>query len=204
VRRVTFWLRTSTLPTTPPKSLPAWPSIGFRELATAMKPKGRAKSTKLSPAAQKTKKNEKDTIKSLCSRARASLEEGEVQKAHDLASRACTVLPRDSNNVHPIELLGEINIELGELEQARECFLEAVRRREGVPAENLQPGEEGKFLWLGQLSCGEDAEKWYTMGVECLLRLRDVTAEDDKRKYLDEKICQVYCSLIELYLTDLW
>src|ERR1700694_3691928 len=104
-------------------------------LARTMKPKALSKSTKLSPAAQKAHKAEKDTaktIQSLCLRSRTALEEGELQTAHELASRACGILPKDSPNVHPIELLGEINIEIGEPEQARECFLEAVRRREGV------------------------------------------------------------------------
>jgi hypothetical protein len=104
--------------------------------------------------------------------------------------------------VHPIELLGEINIELGEIEQARECFLEAVRRKEGSVEREL--GEEGKFLWLGQLSSEEEAEKWYVLGVEVLVRLVDGIAEDEKRQSVREKISEVYCSLIELYLTDLW
>src|ERR1700736_135336 len=118
-----------------------------------MKPKALSKSTKLSPAAQKAQKSQKKTAKaiaSLCSRSRTALEEGELSTAHDFASRACGILPKDSHNVHPIELLGEVNIELGEIEQARECFLEAVRRREGIASENIEAGEEGKFLWLGQ------------------------------------------------------
>jgi len=170
-----------------------------------MKPKAKSKSTKLSPTEQKARKQDQDSTKSilsLCSRARLSLEQGELSTAHDLASRACALLPKDSPNVHPIELLGEINIELGEIEQARECFLEAVRRKEGSVEREL--GEEGKFLWLGQLSSEEEAEKWYVLGVEVLVRLVDGIAEDEKRQSVREKISEVYCSLIELYLTDLW
>jgi tetratricopeptide (TPR) repeat protein len=170
-----------------------------------MKPKAKSKSTKLSPAEQKTRKQDQTSTKSitsLCSRARAALEEGEISTAHDLASRACTILPKDSPNVHPIELLGEIQIELGEIEQARECFLEAVRRKEGSGEKEL--GEEGKFLWLGQLSSEEEAEKWYNLGVQVLLRLIDAITEEEKIKPVKEKISEVYCSLIELYLTDLW
>src|SRR5579859_3862686 len=170
-----------------------------------MKPKQATKSTKLSPAAQKKAKSEKDTaksIQSLCSRSRAALEEGDLSVAHDLASRACAIVPRDSHNVHPVELLGEILIELGEIEQARECFLEAVRRREGVSG--VEPGEEGKFLWLGQLSSEEEAEKWYNLGVEALNKFLESTEDERQKKAIQEKISEVYCSLLELYLTDLW
>lgn len=65
-------------------------------------------------------------------------------------------------------------------------------------------GEEGKFLWLGQLSSEEEAEKWYNLGVEVLLRLSESVTEEEKRGVVREKISEVYCSLIELYLTDLW
>src|SRR5579859_4120135 len=170
-----------------------------------MKPKAKSKSTKLSPSEQKARKQDSvstKSITSLCSRSRTVLEEGDLSTAHDLASRACTILPKDSPNVHPIELLGEIKIELGEIEQARECFLEAVRRKEGQQEKEL--GEEGKFLWLGQLSSEEEAEKWYNLGVEVLLRLVDTITEEEKKGAVREKISEVYCSLIELYLTDLW
>jgi tetratricopeptide (TPR) repeat protein len=172
-----------------------------------MKPKTLSKSTKLSPAAQKAQKAGKDTgkaIASLCLRSRTALEEGELATAHELASRACEILPKDSPNVHPIELLGEINIELGEQEQARECFLEAVRRREGVGGGKLEAGEEGKFLWLGQLSTEEEAEKWYNLGANALIQFIESTTDDEMRKPIHDKICEVYCSLVELYLTDLW
>lgn len=172
-----------------------------------MKPKQKSKSTKLSPEAQKAKvkaKRAAESINELCSRARTALENGELDTAHELATKACSVLKADSPNVHPIELLGEIKIELGEIEQARECFLEAVRRRETVSEQSIEAGEEGKFLWLGQLSSEEEAVKWYTRGAETLLRLVDTITDDEKRKPIHEKISDVYCSLIELYLTDLW
>ena len=175
-----------------------------------MKPKTRSKSTKLSPTAQKARNEEKQsansekTIASLISRSRAALDEGDLTAAHDLAFRACSILPKDSANVNPIELLGEIQIELEEFEQARECFLEAVRRRENVASESLELGEEGKFLWLGQMSTGEEAERWYLKGVETLQRVLEKSTNEKEQKLIYEKICDVYCSIIELFLTDLW
>ena len=172
-----------------------------------MKPKAKSKSTKLSPAAQKAKKVAADTTKQLnaiLQQSRTALEEGEFQLAHDLASKACSLLPTDSTNTTPIELLGEISIELENLEPALQCFAEAIRRRENVDPHSFELGEEGKFLWMGQLDEGDQAEKWYLKGVDVLLHLLEKTTEDDQRKRIGDKLCSTYCSLIELFLTDLW
>ena len=172
-----------------------------------MKPKAKSKSTKLSPAAQKARKTAADTTKqitNLLQQSRAALEEGELQVAHDLASKACSLLPSTSTNTNPIELLGEINIELENFEPALQCFTEAIRRRENVDPETFELGEEGKFLWMGQLDEGDQAEKWYTKGVEILQRLVEKATDDHQRKRIREKLCSTYCSLIELFLTDLW
>jgi tetratricopeptide (TPR) repeat protein len=171
-----------------------------------MKPKSK-KSTKLSPTAQKAKKAEKGTadttktIASLIARSRAALEDGDLDGAHTLANRACQLLPPDSKNVQCIELLGELDIEAERFEEARECFLEAVRRREGV---EFEVGEEGKFLWLGQLNEGEEAQGWYLKGIEVLKRILEGTEGEGVRAKAGEKLSESYCSVVELYLTDLW
>ena len=172
-----------------------------------MKPKAKSKSTKLSPVAQKARKTLTDTAKqinSLLQQSRTALEEGELQVAHDLASKACSLLPADSTNTNPIELLGEINIELENFEPALQCFTEAIRRRENVDPETFELGEEGKFLWMGQLDEGDQAENWYNKGVEILQHLLETSPDDNQRKRIREKLCSTYCSLIELFLTDLW
>jgi tetratricopeptide (TPR) repeat protein len=171
-----------------------------------MKPKSK-KSTKLSPAAQKAKKTEKGTtditktISSLIARSRAALDDGDLDGAHSLANRACQLLPPDSKNVQCIELLGELNIEAERFGEARECFMEAVRRREGV---EFEVGEEGKFMWLGQLSEGEEARGWYLRGIEVLKQIREDTNDEGVQKKVGEKLSESYCSVVELYLTDLW
>jgi tetratricopeptide (TPR) repeat protein len=172
-----------------------------------MKPKAKSKSTTLSPVAQKARKTLADAAKqinSLIQQSRTALEEGELQVAHDLASKACSLLPANSTNTNPIELLGEINIELENFEPALQCFTEAIRRRENVDPETFELGEEGKFLWMGQLDEGDQAENWYTKGLEILQHLLETNTDDDQRNRIREKLCSTYCSLIELFLTDLW
>ena len=181
-------------------------------LVLATDPKGEAtmkpkKSTKLSPAAQKAKRAEKGssdtakTIASLITRSRAALEDGDLEGAHSLVTRACQLLSAESTNVQCIELLGELDIELEKFEEARECFLDAVRRRQNVVPE---PGEEGKFLWLGQLSEGKESEGWYLKGIAILQRILESTEDENIRARARDKLCESYCSVVELYLTDLW
>ena len=178
-----------------------------------MKPKARSrKSTKLSPAAQKARKSEKEstdvtkTITSLIQRSRAALEEGEIETAHQLAYRANLLLPKNSTHVQPIELLGELNIELEKFDDACECFMEAIKRRENVASESFEVGEEAKFLWLGQLSNGETSQKWYLRGIDVLQGILTRTADNELQTKIkiQEQLCSGYCSVTELYLTDLW
>jgi hypothetical protein len=175
-----------------------------------MKPKNKSKSTKLSPTAQKAHQVDQDStdstkaIVSLCSRSRTALEEGDPNVALELANRACSLLPKGSTNVHPLELVGEITVELGEFERARELFVEAAKRRENVPTDKIELGEEGKFAWLGQMSTAEEAEKWYLRAIDTLKILLEKSSDDIRRKIIHRKICVVYCSLVELFLTDLW
>jgi hypothetical protein len=175
-----------------------------------MKPKAKSKSTKLSPKAQKARKAEKESsnssksITSLVQRSRQALEEGDLDLAHNLAYRACQILPKDSSSVNPIELLAEINVELGKFEEAWDCFLEAVNRRDNVAPETLELGEEGKFFWLGQMSSEEDSERWFLQGIEVLQEILGRTADGTVQRLIHEKLSDGYCSLIELFLTDLW
>lgn len=175
-----------------------------------MKPKAKSKSTKLSPKAQKARKAENESssssksITSLVQRSRQALEEGDLDLAHNLAYRACQILPENSSNVHPIEHLAEINIELGKFEEAWDCFLEAVKRRENAAPETIELGEEGKFFWLGQMSSGEEAERWFLQGIQVLQQVLGRTTDDIVQRLIHGKLSDSYCSLIELFLTDLW
>jgi len=179
-----------------------------------MKPK--RKSTKLSPTEQKTKRMEKkkcyteEEIAKAVQLARELLESGNKKAALGYAETAVEMVPQSSANAEPFEFLGEVLIELSEPSCAYRVFQQAVERRRNVPPENYQLGEEAKFLWLGQLSEDEESEGWYLQGIstlENIINNKNTMEEDDGdslRKIVHEKLCNCYCNLIELYLTDLW
>ncbi|KAF2221184.1 TPR domain-containing protein, partial [Elsinoe ampelina] len=115
-----------------------------------------------------------------------------------------------------LNLLGEINIEAGDEDAAREYFLLAA----GLDGDGALPEEAGggaeKFMWLAQLSeeGGFDSVKWFEKGVVCLKgqieSLSKVVppglSKDQAELMLEEKreqVADALCSVVEIYMTDL-
>lgn len=164
--------------------------------------------------------------KELLAEATAHLEQGDALNAINVAKQALEVAldSDDSRACAAYNLLGEINVELGEIDTARTCFLQAAKIDEdGALAEELGGGPE-KFNWLAQLSeeGGADSVKWFDKAA-CALRaqiqlLTNAVAEakrkgsahgavekeleakiDEKKRKLSETLCAV----TEVYMTDL-
>lgn len=112
-----------------------------------------------------------------------------------------------------LNLLGEISVELGEIDDAVKYFSLGVK---GDP-EGTVPEEQGggaeKFLWLAQLSeeGGGDSVKWYEKGVQVLkaqiAAIEAQRGEDEERETMLEdkrgKVANALCGVVELYMTDL-
>ncbi|KAF1980825.1 TPR-like protein [Aulographum hederae CBS 113979] len=117
-----------------------------------------------------------------------------------------------------LNLLGEISVELGDIDAAREYFSLAVAADpEGSISEESGGGAE-KFLWLAQLSeqGGQESVRWFERGAE-VLRVRIGVLEErmarriplgkeeaeaelgDKRR----KLANALCGIAEVYMTDL-
>ncbi|GAB7365529.1 hypothetical protein MBLNU230_g6602t1 [Neophaeotheca triangularis] len=115
-----------------------------------------------------------------------------------------------------INLMGEINVELGEIDDARLCFEKAVTLDpEGKVPEAMGGGAE-KFLWLAQL-CDEGGQRsvdWYEKGVVALqheiaaLESGEVKGMDEEsllmmRVEKKRKLANALCGIVEVYMTDL-
>ena len=81
------------------------------------------------------------------------LQQGDITGSVPLAKRALSLLDPESEAALPaLNLLGEIHVELGEIDSARQYFLQAAAIDEdGTIGEDVGGGAE-KFLWLAQLS----------------------------------------------------
>jgi tetratricopeptide (TPR) repeat protein len=143
----------------------------------------------------------------------------ETSQPHEALSHAQTLLTtvrrlKTPNAILPaLNLLGEICIELGDAESARDYFTQAVEADpQGTIPEAVGGGAE-KFLWMAQLceEGGAASVGWFERGAAVLKREiaeleavgdRDETAEvqlEEKRG----KLANALCGVVEVYMTDL-
>jgi tetratricopeptide (TPR) repeat protein len=154
----------------------------------------------------------------LLAQATSLLEEGDPETAARIALVAYEHIGEGGRQAGAaLTLLGQIHVELGEVDTARAFFVAAVREDEdGSLPEDLGGGPE-KFLWLAQLSedGGQDSVSWFERGAAALrsqiqslteaLESRPLTRDAqeaviaEKRKRLAETLCAV----AEVYMTDL-
>jgi len=113
-----------------------------------------------------------------------------------------------------LNLLGEICIELGDADAARDYFLQAVAADpEGSIPEAVGGGAE-KFLWMAQLceEGGASSVGWFEKGAAVLKReiaeLEAAVGDVDETvevQLLEKrgKLANALCGVVEVYMTDL-
>ncbi|CAN8098779.1 unnamed protein product [Discula destructiva] len=189
------------------------------------RPSKKAKS-KARAQSKKASNNTSKPPKQLLVEATAHLEQGDAAGAVSLAKQAldAALEAEDARACAAYNLLGEIHVELGEIDAARTYFLEAVRiDADGALPEDVGGGAE-KFNWLAQLSeeGGADSVKWFDQAAACMraqIQVLTDAAADAKRKgsahrtletelvaKIDErklKLAETLCAVAEVYMTDL-
>ncbi|KAK2880694.1 hypothetical protein FQN49_000463 [Arthroderma sp. PD_2] len=154
----------------------------------------------------------KEDPQALFEQATVLLQTGQPDEALPLVERALNNTPSDSPKyLIGLNLVGEIYVELGEIDAAREKFLRAVELDpEGEIDETIDGGAE-KFLWLAQLSeeGGKDSVRWFERGVGALKRNLQTlegkggdTAEE-LREGFKKRLAHALCGVVEIYMTDL-
>jgi tetratricopeptide (TPR) repeat protein len=174
------------------------------------KPQNRAGESKKKAAS--ASKKPKASPDELLAQAALLLQTSQPEEALVAARRALNVLQPTSKPtlaaLPALNLLGEINVELGEPEAAREAFTVAIL----LDPEGVNDGAE-KFLWLAQLNedGGAESVRWFEKGVEVLKREVDalegkMVKKGDVTEALEEKklkIANSLCGIAEVYMTDL-
>ena len=149
----------------------------------------------------------------LLAEASESLQSGNPEAALPNAQQAVTLLT-SSEQASPaalagFSLLGQIQIELGDEDSAREAFKAAVALDPDGATPDDQGGGAEKFLWLGQLSeeGGQDSIQWFERGVAVLEReIALLQAQGNHSEEVDDrktKLASALCSMIEVWMTDL-
>jgi tetratricopeptide (TPR) repeat protein len=144
----------------------------------------------------------------------SKLEAGQAAQAAAVAKRALDITGEGGEfALSALNLLGQIHVELGEIEEAATYFTKAVGLDEDGSADERIGGGAEKFLWLAQLSeeGGEDSVKWFERGstvlrkqIQSLDSLKSPTPEqtasmEEKKRKLGGALCAV----AEVYMTDL-
>lgn len=157
----------------------------------------------------------KQTSTELLAQATTALQTGDAEDALNLARQALGLVNIESVEALPaLNVLGEICIEIGDIDSAREYFLIAANIDDdgSIPEEN--GGGAEKFLWLAQLSeeGGADSVGWFERGASCLRDQISTLLDSHKTSTptlearLAEKrrkLAGALCGVVEVYMTDL-
>lgn len=173
--------------------------------------KSRAKSV-LGPGGSVSTQKMAQSPSELLDQASILLQTGRVEEALASAQQALELTAgNDSSQLPSLNLLGEINVELGEIDIARECFLRAVEHDPNGSIPESEGGGAEKFMWLAQLSeqGGVDSVQWFEKGVASLRQtiqsLEGKTGEQDVANSIEKKtkLSNALCAVSEIYMTDL-
>jgi len=122
---------------------------------------------------------------------------------------AARALQLDPNSLPALELLAEIQVELGDTDTAYTLYSRAATLDPTGAHESSGGSGPEKFLWLAQLSPngGEEAIGYYEKGVEVLqefigARCAGKHADLSDRR-LEKKLVSALCGMAEIYMSDL-
>lgn len=180
-----------------------------------------AKTKKDSKANKSKMVQPSETPETLYAQAIAYLEQSEPDNALATAQKLIAALPPSNPELQlpALNLLGEVNVELGNVEEARAYFIKATEiDPEGQIPETLGGGAE-KFLWLAQLceEGGAESVGWFEKGVRALKHEISVLEAQEGQKMSEEekeaqeamleekrsKLAEALCAVAEVYMTDL-
>uniref|UniRef100_H2LWL3 Si:dkey-12j5.1 n=1 Tax=Oryzias latipes TaxID=8090 RepID=H2LWL3_ORYLA len=157
----------------------------------------------------KKKTSQKYSVEQLLEKTEEYMDSFDFEMAGLFCQRALDV---DPNNLQALDMQGHICSELGDTQKAKGIsyhFLFFLRAVELSPDEG-----HSKYMYLGQIHTGLEAVGYYTKGIQVLLSTleKQETAQagaaaaatvEDKEPPSEKDVSVAYCSIAEIYLTDL-
>ncbi|KAF7669524.1 hypothetical protein LDENG_00186040 [Lucifuga dentata] len=160
----------------------------------------------------KKKTSEKYTVEQLLEKTEECMDSFDFDMAGLFCQRA---LDLESTNLQALDMLGHICSEQGDIQKAKgisfiQVFL-CVSHLELSPDVG-----HSKYMYLGQIHTGQEAVDYYMKGIQVLLSAMDKQAQtiqaqagaaapqdEDSDLPSAKDVCVAYCSIAEIYLTDL-
>lgn len=163
-----------------------------------------------------TSKKSKLSPDELLAQATIFLQTSQLEEAFATAQQALAALQSAPEptiaSLPALTLLGEINIERGDVDAARKCFTGAAALDLNGTIAEAEGGGAEKFMWLAQLSeeGGVDSVKWFQKGADVLRReiaelegKRQDAETVDALKQKKGRLANALCGIAEVYMTDL-
>lgn len=147
----------------------------------------------------KKKTGNKYSVHQLLEKTEEYLDNLNFEMAQLFCQRALDLEPE---NLEILDMMGNICMELGDAEKAKQVFLNAV---------GLSPDKgHAKYMCLGQIHCKEEALHYYQKGLDVMIhtcqRQTQVSGAanfSDEMEVTTKDISAAFCSIAEIYLTDL-
>ncbi|KAM4026896.1 uncharacterized protein ACNLHF_022776 [Anomaloglossus baeobatrachus] len=142
---------------------------------------------------------EKYSIHQLLEKTEEYLDNFNFEMAQLFCQRALDLEPE---NLEILDTMGNICMELGNAEKAKQVLLQAVA---------LSP-EKGhaKYMCLGQIHCKEEALQYFQKGLEIMIcahqsqpQVSGAANFSDEMEVTTKDVSAAFCSVAEIYLTDL-
>nr|XP_040020958.1 probable assembly chaperone of rpl4 isoform X2 [Gasterosteus aculeatus aculeatus] len=152
----------------------------------------------------KKKTAEKYSVEQLLEKTEEYMDSFDFEMAGLFCQRALDV---ESTNLQALDMQGHICSELGDTQKAKGAFLRAVELSPDVG--------HSKYMYLGQSHTGQEAVDYYTKGIQVLLSTLEKNAQApaeagaavphgvNTELPTAKDVCIAYCSMAEIYLTDL-
>ncbi|XP_075128119.1 uncharacterized protein LOC142201191 [Leptodactylus fuscus] len=150
----------------------------------------------------KKKTADKYSIHQLLDKTEEYLDNFNFEMAHLFCQRALDLEPE---NLEILDMMGNICMELGNAEKAKQIsfvFLKAV---------SLSSDKgHSKYMCLGQIHCKEEALQYFHKGIEVMIQTYQSQPQvsgaanfSDEMEVTTKDISTAFCSVAEIYLTDL-
>lgn len=133
-----------------------------------------------------------EELNELIAAAEEAFNEANLEESKRLYVQAIGFQP---DNTKLLDGLAVVDLQLGEVEEAMGLLRSSIAL---APTDN-----PAKWFYYAQLHSNKEALQYYEQGIAILQQQIVQVAEAETRKTMSEQICDAYCAIAELFMTDL-
>lgn len=159
----------------------------------AVSPRKRTGKSESAVKGRKQSVKSEDDAETLLQRATDAMVDMQLELAAKLFGKALVLSPEDTNLM---DALADVLIQLGSHDEARQLLL-----RSTATSPDANPF---KWLFLAQLQSGKESVATYERAIGVLCAQAEAREDAEERRIMQKQIVKAYCSIADIFLTDLW